>query len=336
MKNFKYILLLPLLVAFSCADEEFEPATVAFYPTLNLQYSEGELTQNSFDTVFLETSRLMTERSQVRLNVTGNGEYGVNYTTYPPELTAGELVVEFEPGAAQSYFVFYPMNDGVIIGSDYEITYTLDNANGNIKSLAPNGFNVVIKDDDRDPSDCFPTVATDSTIVSHDFENCPGDFEIPEGFIEAFVDGAKSDRGWGCRPFGRTGSAVQASAFGGEAGIDNSWLIMDPFNADLFSEVELSFYIESFFEGDGEVHVWYSNNYVGSGDPRAEGNVWFEMINVQEQLPAAGSRGFNEIVTAPCFMEGENVYIAFQFVGGTNNNSSSWTIDDLELTGVKK
>lgn len=335
MRIYSLILCFILLFAFGCEEEEFEPATVIFYPTLNLSYLEGELTVNDYDTVYLETSRLMEENSQVRIQVTGNAQYGVNYRTYPPELTEGEVIVEIPAGASQGFFVFYPMNDNVIIGADYEVSYSITGGSGSIKSASESSFNVVIKDDDRDPADCFPTAATE-VIVAHDFENCPGDFEIPDGFIEEFVEGAKSDRGWGCRPFGRTGQAVQASAFGGASGIDDSWLIMDPFNAELYSAVELSFFMESFFDGDGEVHVWYSNNYVGSGDPRAEGNVWFEMANVTEQLPAAGSRGFVEITTAPCLIEGESVYIAFQFVGGTNNNSSSWTIDDLVLSGSLK
>jgi len=332
--NILYIVVI-LAAVISCTDEEFERGTVAFYPELNLSYSEGDLTSLSFDTVYLETSYENNEASQVKLQITGNAEYGTNYTTFPPELTDGELVLTFEPGETQTYFVFYPKNDSVIVGSDYNVEYKIVNANGSLNSASSKPFTIVIADDDRDPSDCFPA-STDSTIVSHDFENCPGDFEIPDGFIEEFVEGAKSDRGWGCRPFGRSGQAVQASAFGGADGIDNSWLIMDPFNADLFEQVVLSFYVESFFEGDGEVHVWYSNNYSGSGDPRAEGVTWLEMYNVQGELPEAGSGGFEQVTSAPCFMEGEEVYIAFQFVGGTNTASSSWTIDDLELTGLKK
>lgn len=338
MKIFNLFIAIGLIFfAISCEEEEFEPATVAFYPTLNLNYGEGQLTNSSFDTVFLELSRENTVTTQVKLDIMKtNAQYGLNYETYPPEFTEGELTLTFNPGETQTYFVFYPKNDSVIIGEDYEIVYQISNANGIVNSVSDNPLTITIRDDDRDPSDCFPTVATDSLIVEHDFSNCGEDFSIPDGFVEVFVEGTKSDRGWGCRPFGRTGSAVQASDFGGQAGVGDSWLVMDPFNADAFEQVVLRFYVESFFEGDGEIHVWYSNNYSGSGDPRAEGVVWLEMFNVQEQLPEAGSRGFNEIESAPCFMEGQEVYIAFQFVGGTNNNSSSWTIDDIELTGVKK
>ncbi|MEL6973579.1 MAG: choice-of-anchor J domain-containing protein, partial [Bacteroidota bacterium] len=60
---------------------------------------------------------------------------------------------------------------------------------------------------------------TDNLInlpYSEDFENCTQDFGTPNGFIEAFAAGAKTDRGWGCRQEGVDDSrGVRASGFGG-------------------------------------------------------------------------------------------------------------------------
>lgn len=182
-----------------------------------------------------------------------------------------------------------------------------------------------------DAGDCDLS-GSGTVIVTHDFETC-SDFEIPVGFIEEFVTGSKTDRGWGCRPFGRDGgTGVQASAFGGEDGDDNAWLIMDPIDADAFGEISINFWMESFFSGPGEIKVLYSSDYSGSGDPQV-GATWTELADVTAELPAGGSQVFTEVTTAPCDMSGSSVYIAFQYVGGSSSASSSWTLDDLTVTG---
>ncbi len=185
--------------------------------------------------------------------------------------------------------------------------------------------------DITDAGDCNLT-GTGTIIVSHDFEGCSENFATPSGFIEVFGAGSKTDRGWGCRDDGTDESrGVRASAFGGQEGFDDAWLIMDPFNADSHSEISLKFDVQSPFDGPGDLFVLYSNNYSGSGDPAAA--TWTQLENVADQLPAKGASEFATVITSPCDMTGTQVYIAFQYVNGTSSASAAWSIDNVELRG---
>ena len=177
-------------------------------------------------------------------------------------------------------------------------------------------------------SDTFALPFTD------DFEGCTavGDFNIPANWTEENVPGSKTDRGWGCRGFGRDGSnGVQASAFGGDPGTDNAWLISaKPFDLTGVSSATLNFWMESFFDGAGDVKVHWSSDYSGSGDPTVA--TWTELTDATGQLPAGGSQVFTEVTTSLNAAAGQEIYIAFQYEGGTDGNSSSWTLDDLSVT----
>ncbi|MBK6264116.1 choice-of-anchor J domain-containing protein [Marivirga sp. S37H4] len=170
----------------------------------------------------------------------------------------------------------------------------------------------------------------DGTSFSTKFEECTEDFSIPSGFIEEFLT-AKTDRGWGCRSFGIDDSrAVQASAFGGDAGEDNAWLIIDQsFDFSELTSVNFLFSIYSNFSGPGEVIVQYSENYSGSGSP--ESVTWTAIDQINSKMPAAGSKEWVEINENVDELGGKTVYIAFQFVGANNEASSSWAIDDLAI-----
>ena len=185
--------------------------------------------------------------------------------------------------------------------------------------------------DITDAGDCDLT-GSGTVIISHDFEGCTTDYEIPSGFIEVNLPGTKTDRGWGCRADGTDGSrGVRASAYGGDDGEDNAWLIMYAIDVSSYSEVSITFDVTSIFDGPGDLFVLYSNDYSGSGDPT--GATWAELENVSGQLPATGSNTFATVTTAPCDMSGSSVYIAFQYVNGTSASSSSWSIDNLEVRG---
>ena len=182
-----------------------------------------------------------------------------------------------------------------------------------------------------DAGNCTLT-GTGTVIVSHDFEGCTEDFSVPNGFIEAVVPGFKTDRGWGCRADGTDGSrGVRASAFGGEDGEDNAWLIMDSFDATPYSEISLTFDVQSPFSGPGDLLVLYSSDYSGSGDPTSAS--WAQLDNIASQLPAQGASVFATVTTSPCDLSGSSVYIAFQYINGTSGASSAWSIDNLVLAG---
>lgn len=169
---------------------------------------------------------------------------------------------------------------------------------------------------------------------SDDFENCTdaGDFNIPENWTEHNIAGTKTDRGWGCRSFGRDGSnGVQASAFGGEEGDDNAWLISaKPFDLTGVSSASLNFWVESFFDGPGSVTVKWSSNYSGTGDPTSA--TWTELTDANGNFPAGGSQVFTEVTGSLDAAAGEEVYIAFQYNGASDSGSSSWTLDDLTVS----
>jgi hypothetical protein len=171
-----------------------------------------------------------------------------------------------------------------------------------------------------------------TVIVSHDFEGCSSDFSTPNGFIEVFGTGSKTDRGWGCRADGTDGSrGVRASAFGGIAGFDDAWLVMNDFDATSFTEISLTFDVQSVFDGPGDLFVLYSNDYSGSGDPSTAS--WVQMENIAAQLPAKGTSTFATVTTSPCDLTGSKVFIAFQYVNGTSSASAAWSIDNVELRG---
>lgn len=168
-----------------------------------------------------------------------------------------------------------------------------------------------------------------------DFESCVtvGDFNIPTNWIEEVVPGSKTDRGWGCRAFGRDGSnAPRASAFGGEDGEDDAWLITNG-TIDLtgVSAATLVFWAESRFSGPGDLEVKWSTDYSGFGDPTAA--TWTTLSDVAGQLPADGSEVFTEITSDMSGAAGQQVYLAFRYFGGTAGSSIGLTVDDVSLTG---
>ncbi|MEQ9229100.1 MAG: choice-of-anchor J domain-containing protein, partial [Cyclobacteriaceae bacterium] len=168
-----------------------------------------------------------------------------------------------------------------------------------------------------------------------DFESCTtvGDFNIPTNWTEAIVPGSKTDRGWGCRAFGRNGSnAPRASAFGGEDGTDDAWLISDgKFDLSAVSSATLVFWLESRFSGPGDLEVKWSTDYTGSGDPTAA--TWTTLSDVAAQYPADGSEVFTEITGDLSGAAGQKVFLAFRYFGGTSGASIALTIDDVSITG---
>lgn len=164
------------------------------------------------------------------------------------------------------------------------------------------------------------------------FEGC-ADFATPTNWIEAFVDGTKTDRGWGCRAFGidNTGGA-RASAFGGDAGMDDAWLITDgTFDLTSLTSIELKFWIESRFSGPGAVTVHWSTDYSGSGDPTNA--TWTELTSAATQILAIPAETFTEITVSLDGAAGNNIYLAFRYAGGTDAESIAYTLDDVSLTG---
>ena len=204
--------------------------------------------------------------------------------------------------------------------------------------LDPNNLGV------EDNGDCGSTggggggggSSTDLSLpFNDDFEDCAnvGDFNIPSNWIEEVVAGSKTDRGWGCRAFGNNGTqGVRASAFAGDEGTDDAWLITNgQFDLTTLSSAELKFWIESRFSGPGAVSVHWSTNYSGSGDPTAA--TWTEISDATTQIAAIPHEVFTEVTVSLDAATGNNIHLAFRYAGGTDAASIAYTLDDLSLTG---
>ena len=268
-------------------------------------------------------------------NYTGSGAPGVTWSEFTGlTLPAGgsdsyeNVEVDIQTATGKTVYIAFQFVGGTNSSS---IAFDIDNISisststggGGTVTPPPGGGGVV--------GNC-PLTGAGTVIASHDFESCGEDFVTPAGFIEVFGVGSKTDRGWGCRDNGTEGSrSVRASAFGGEPGMDDAWLIMDDFDATPYTKISLAFDVQSIHPGPGDLLVWYSNDYSGSGDPSSA--TWSQLTDVTSQLPAIAGRVFATVTTSLCDITGSSVYIAFQYVGGMDDSSASWHIDNLELKG---
>jgi len=165
-------------------------------------------------------------------------------------------------------------------------------------------------------------------------------FAIPPGWLEAFVTGSKEDRGWAYRPnYGTTGvspdGAIIASAFGGNLGNDNVYLIRGPFNLASYSSLKLTFDVGlQYNEDPGTINFKYSTNYPGSGNPEAGGISWTSINEINSLLPTSntGTPPFNYVpINANFTIPQNNVFIAIHFSGGNNVDSKQWRLDNFNL-----
>lgn len=170
----------------------------------------------------------------------------------------------------------------------------------------------------------------DENSFSTNFEECSDDFAIPQGFNQVHTSD-KTDRGWGCRGFGLDNSrAVQASAFSGEAGDLDAWLItFNSFDFSSLSSVNLQMQLYSNFSGPGQVELKYSEDYSGSGNP--DDATWTSVSAVNNLMPDAGSQEWVPVDVDVAELGGKEVYFAFHFFGANDGASSSWTIDNLAI-----
>ena len=174
--------------------------------------------------------------------------------------------------------------------------------------------------------------SSDEYIFFDDFEGCAEDYATPSNFIEEFVAGSKTDRGWGCRSEGVDGSrGVRASAFGGEDGTDNAWLITaSKIDLSNVSTAYLSMYVGSDFDGEGELRAYWSIDYVGSGDPTTAS--WTELSDFTSQLPSKGTGDFSFVISDLSSAVGSEVYVALQYNLGTSSGSASFEIDNFMIS----
>lgn len=305
-----------LALVLSCS-EEFEQATITFYPNLEAAASEpapGE--QGTPYRVELITSRVLAKESQINIRIEGNGAgYGNSYLTNPPPLQPGIVTLTIPANTSTASFTFTPLNDGVVEVNDYTYRFIIEATSNSIRSIGQNTFTYHV---------------TEPPLFAADFNACSGS---PAGFVERIVPGAMAAATWGCTDFGypnETTKAAEANAFGKGAGTSNAYLILqDPLNGIDFNQLFISMRVYSRFSGAGQIRLKYSTNYTGTGNPEATGVVWTEVAGSTALLPNAGSRVWTDVTGTINDIGDEPVYVAIHFTGGTTGSSSNWRIDDF-------
>ncbi len=112
--------------------------------------------------------------------------------------------------------------------------------------------------------------------------------------------------------------------------VDNEdWLISPSFNADeLFAEI-LTFWTSSKYSGNN-LQVYYSSNYLGTGDPNSA--TWTEITglnlsNTSDYIwESSGDIDLTSIV-------GSDVRVGFKYTSTEASGSRSWQVDDILLVG---
>lgn len=309
-----------LAFLFSC-EEDYDPATITFYPALNGTGAEpDENVPGSPFTVVLKTSRVMSEDSKVNIRIEGNGAgYGKSYTTFPPQLEPGIVTLTVPKGENEISFTFTPRNDGQFNPEDYQYTFTIDEVDNKIKSIGQKYFNMTVTDNT-------------AAFFFDDFAACPG-----TNFSERIASGVST---WGCSGFGypdeaQTNNCREANAFNkGGTGGSNSYLVMTtPIDGTQYDFLYISAYVYSRFTGSGGIKFVYSTNYSGTGNPEADGVTWTELEDINAALPAAGTQSWKNVTQFKKDIGDEQIYIAIQHKGGTTASSSSWRIDDFSIKG---
>lgn len=319
-----FSVVLAALAAFvlGCDSEE---SSFSITPSLGFTQREGSIAQSetSGTRIRFYSNVDITEpvMVQVAVNNVSGLTYGVDYTTDPAPVD-NIITIPIDPEDEQPSFFVLPIETGAEEAS--RIEFEIISVEGNeleLSQVATRQYTLNISG--------FEEVIPVALIF--DFNTCSTDFATPVEFIEVF-EGAKTDRGWGCRAFGVGNSrAPRASAFGGAAGEDRAWMILkNPVAIASGADVTIDFQTYSAFAGPGVVSVKWSNDYAGSGDPLAA--TWTTLSSLDSQFPVANSKVWTNVKGTFTNISGSAVYIAFVWTGGTAASSTSYDIDDLKIT----
>lgn len=163
------------------------------------------------------------------------------------------------------------------------------------------------------------------------------EFEMPNNWIEVFLPGSNTGRGWayrpnyGNQPLASGNDAMVASAFLSQTtgtGVDSVYMIVGPFNFDDANNaiVNLKFKVmKDFIDDPGNMKVQYSSNYPGSGNPLSA--TWTDITYTQ---PTTSGTWVSNTINLSS-VTGSQVFIGFYFYDGLGNESVRYRIDDFEL-----
>lgn len=320
IQTYSLVALITFGFLLSC-EEDYEPATVSFYPAMNGSTAEPDAgTSGLPQTIVLRTSRVLSEDSKVNIRITGNGAgYGFSYETTPPQLEPGVVTLTFPRGEVEASFTFTAKNDGIFIPTDYNYTFTIDEMNNEIRSVGQKNYNMKVTDNT-------------TAFFFDNFATCPS-----ANFVERVASGVST---WGCSGFGfpdeaSTNRCAEANAFnkGGTTGSNSYFVKALPVDGNLYDNIYISAQVYSRFTGAGGIKFVYSTNYSGTGNPEADGVTWTELTEINAALPAAGTQSWKGVAQFIENIGNEQIYIAIQHVGGTTVSSSSWRIDDFSIKG---
>lgn len=211
--------------------------------------------------------------------------------------------------------------------------------------MISNGYQIEITIDEL-TGDFFSTVGStimleisDPPTASYNFDNCTG---ISSPFIAANVAGSNTNT-WGCSGFGNNFTdGVEYNGYSGSSDESDAWLILD-INAiengagELLNNANLNNFsievsVRSFFSGAGELTMWYSNDYPGTGDPDPSTYTWVEVTDFAAGLPEDGSQTWTSVSADVSAVTGStNGYVAFRHTGAVAFSADSWTLDDLSV-----
>lgn len=164
------------------------------------------------------------------------------------------------------------------------------------------------------------------------------EFGIPPGWVEEIVPGSKTDRGWAYRAtYGLTGApsvydgCILASAFGGNPGVDNTYLIIGPFNLAQYDSAQLAFDYRVEYSGAGTITFKYSTDYPGCGNPESQ-TSWNPLTGINSILPTSATQGYVNI-SDNFVLKDDHVFIGVHFNGGLPSGSPRYRIDNFRLIG---
>lgn len=314
--SFKSLFIFILVILFSCETNELE---FSIQPSIGFSVPSGSILENNGNgvkvSVYSNVKLLETISVTIELRNFQNLVYGTDFTTDPaPNQGKIQLTINSDdenpgffifpvvrPGAPEKRTISFEITSvegaNLQLGQPQTLTYKLD-----ITKIQP-------------------------INIAYDFNACV-DFATPDGFFEVFEPGSKTDRGWGCRAFGLNSTrAPRASGFGGTAGDDKAWLVMNPVSIPPGATVNIGYWVYSNFSGPGTITAKWSSNYAGSGNPLTA--TWTDLTVLNSQHPAAGSKVWKKVDGTFTNISGNQVHLAFQFTGASNTASASWDLDDF-------
>lgn len=324
MKNLKYIIyslaiLLSLGALTSCEDDAPQHVVVTFAGPFGGKLVEGQ--SANFQVVF---SRPIINNSTILLKFNSDvAKYGTNFTTSPQAFVEGELRLDVPAGSTTASFSINTSDDNVI-SNGYLLEVIVDELTGDFFSTVGTNLSLEISD---------PPTAT------YTFDACSG--SIPSPFFGVNESGSNPFE-WGCTNFGNNfTSGVQYNCFSsGSSNLSDAWLMLDInaiqksdgsfiSNANLKSfSVQLG--VQSFYSGPGDIAMFYSQDYSGSGDPSAA--TWTEVTEFATLIPEDGSRVWTTVNVDVSGVAGSaNGYVAIRHTGGAGGGADSWALDDFAV-----